>query len=477
MTGRTAEAVALDAASHPRSRTAPVRIVHLGLGAFHRAHLAWYTDRADPAREWGIAAFTGRRPDAALVLGAQDGLYTLVERGPDGDRFEVIESLVEARDGADVARLRELLARPEVAIVSLTITEPAYLVTADGRLDTGSPEVSDDIARVSSVLAGDASPAPSTMPGRLVAGLAARRDADVGGLSVVSCDNLSRNGQVTRAAVLGMAEEVDPDLRAWIEREIAFVDTSVDRITPRTTDDDVELVQQATQLHDRSPVVTEPFRSWVLAGEFPAGRPSWEDAGAVFVDDIEPFERRKLWLLNAAHSLLAYSGIARGHATVAEALADADCARWVEELWDEAAGLLRDPALDLDRYRADLRDRFANARIAHHLTQIAEDGTAKLRARAVPVLRGEREAGRSGAAAARLIAAWMDHVAGSADPAQLPDARRDDIADALAAPGEERTVRLLALLDTALADDAEVVALIEERSRELHAAAGTEGTR
>lgn len=476
MTGPTAAVVALGAESRPRSRTAPVRIVHLGLGAFHRAHLAWYTDQVDPAREWGIAAFTGRRPDAALVLGAQDGLYTLVERGPDGDRFEVIESLVEARDGADLARLRELLARPEVAIVSLTITEPAYLVTADGRLDT-SPDVSDDIARVRAVLAGDAAPTPTTMPGRLVAGLAARRDADAGGLAVVSCDNLSRNGQVTRVAVLGMAGHVDPGLREWIEREVAFVDTSVDRITPRTTDDDVELVQQATRMHDRSPVVTEPFRSWVLAGSFPAGRPRWEDAGAVFVEDIEPFERRKLWLLNGAHSLLAYAGLARGHATVAEALADADCARWVEELWDEAAGHLHDPALDLGKYRADLRDRFANARIAHHLTQIAEDGTAKLRARAVPVLRAEREAGRSGAAAARLIAAWMDHVGASADPARLPDARRDAIAETLAGPAEERTVRLLSLLDSALADDADVVALIEERSRELHATAGTEGTR
>ena len=203
-------------------------------------------------------------------------------------------------------------------------------------------------------------------------------------------------------------------------------------------------------------MVAEPFSNWVLSGDFPAGRPRWEDAGAVFVDEIEPYENRKLWLLNGAHSLLAYAGQLRGHTTVAQALADPLCLQAVEEFWDEAEANLSGPEgnaadLQIPAYRAALLERFGNARIAHHLAQIAMDGSTKLRMRAVPVLRAERAAGRSGAAAALMIAAWMDYSAASA---AFQDPLADEVAAANRLAGAERTRALLALVDPALAGDA-----------------------
>lgn len=440
------------------SAKAPVRIVHLGLGAFHRSHQAWYTHQADDAADWGIAAFTGRRPDAALALAEQDGLYTVVERADAGDSFTVVSSIVEAVDGADVKRLAELLAAPATAVVTLTITEAAYRLGSDGQLDRTASDVVADLA----LLAGNGF--PTTPLGRLVLALAARRAAGAGPLAVVCCDNLSNNGTVAHNAVVGMAGAWDEDLAGWIDANISFVSTSVDRITPRTTDADIAAVQAACGYRDNSPVVAEPFSNWVLSGDFPAGRPRWEDAGAVFVADIEPYENRKLWLLNGAHSLLAYAGQLRGHTTVAQALADPLCLQAVEGFWDEAEGNLSGGGttgadLQIPAYRDALMARFSNARIAHHLAQIAMDGSTKLRMRAVPVLQAERAAGRTGAAAALMIAAWMDYGAAAA---AFQDPLADEVAAANLLSGAERVRALLVLVDPVLAADAAVVDLIED---------------
>lgn len=433
---------------------APVRMVHLGLGAFHRSHQAWYTQQAPDSADWGIAAFTGRRPDAAVALAEQDGLYTLVERADDGDSFTVIGSIVEAVDGADLQRLTALVAAPETALVTLTITEAAYGLGADGKLDVSAPDVAADLARM-----GSGTGRPATPLGRLVLALAARRDAGGGPIAVVCCDNLSNNGTVARQGVAGFAQAWDPGFAAWIDGNVSFVSTSVDRITPRTTDQDLAAVREACGYRDESPVVAEPFSSWVLSGDFPAGRPKWEDAGALFVDDIEPYENRKLWLLNGAHSLLAYAGQLRGHTTVAEALADPACRRSVEAFWDEAeANLSADADLQIPAYRKALLARFGNARIAHHLAQIAMDGSTKLRMRAVPVLQAERAAGRSGAAAALMIAAWMDY---SAVASSFQDPLGGDVAAANRLHGSERIEALLTVIDPVLAADAGVVALVE----------------
>ncbi|WP_404496564.1 mannitol dehydrogenase family protein [Arthrobacter sp. GAS37] len=437
----------------------------MGLGAFHRSHQAWYTQHAGDAEEWGIASFTGRRPDAAEVLAAQDGLYTVVERSDAGDSFEVIGSIVEAVDGADVERFVELVSAPLTSLITLTITEAAYRLGADGKLDNQAPDVVADLALLAD---GSASGKPTTPLGRLVLGLAARRDADAGPLAVVCCDNLSNNGTVARSAVMGMAKAFDAGLAAWIDANVSFVSTSVDRITPRTTDADIDAVAAACGYRDESPVVAEPFRNWVLSGDFPAGRPHWEDAGAVFVDEIEPYENRKLWLLNGAHSLLAYAGQLRGHKTVAEALADDFCRRAVEDFWDEAATSLHGEGLRIPEYRAALLERFGNSRIAHHLAQIAMDGSAKLRMRALPVLRAERAAGRSGQAAARMIAAWSAYTATATG---LQDPQAADIAAANLLTGRARLEALLGLVDPDLVADAAIVDLVE-RLAETFAAAG-----
>jgi fructuronate reductase len=436
------------------SAKSPVRIVHLGLGAFHRSHQAWYTHQAGDAADWGIAAFTGRRPDAALALAEQDGLYTVVERADAADSFTVVSSIVEAVDGADVQRLAELLAAPATALVTLTITEAAYRLGSDGQLDRTASDVVADLALLAS-----GSGYPATPLGRLVLALAARRAAEAGPLAVVCCDNLANNGSVAHNAVVGMAGAWDEGLAGWIDANVSFVSTSVDRITPRTTDEDVAVVEAACGYRDNSPVVAEPFSNWVLSGDFPAGRPRWEDAGAVFVADIEPYENRKLWLLNGAHSLLAYAGQLRGHTTVAQALADPLCLQAVERFWDEAevnlaGGGTAGADLRIPAYRAALLARFSNARIAHHLAQIAMDGSTKLRMRAVPVLQAERAAGRTGAAAALMIAAWMDY---SAAAVALQDPLADEVAAANLISGAERIRALLALVDPVLAADAAVV--------------------
>ncbi len=439
--------------------TPPVRLVHLGLGAFFRAHQAWYTQHAeaDPADpRWGYAAFTGRSPAAAEPLAAQDGLYTLVERAGDGDRYEVIGAVAEARAADDVDRLRELLAAPTTAAVTITVTEAAYHLGAGLSFDPSVPAVAAELERLRT-----GSGAPATMAGRLVTGLDARRRADAGPLAVVPCDNLAANGAAARAAVQGLAAAVDPELGRWVGEHVSFVSTSVDRITPRAEDELAAAVARGTGRADRAPVVTEPFSSWVLSGDFPAGRPDWERAGAVFVDEIEPFENRKLWLLNGAHSLLAYAGKLRGHATVAEALADPACRDWVEAFWDEACTHLTAPGLDLPGYRTALLERFANPRIAHHLAQIGVDGSAKLQMRAVPVLTAERSAGRDGEAAARMIAAWTAFLDGRTE---VQDTAAEQILAVNAGP--DRVRALLGLLDRELAAQDDVVGLVTRLAAE-----------
>ena len=209
--------------------------------------------------------------------------------------------------------------------------------------------------RTSRPCARDPTATVHTAPARLAAGCAARRRADAGPLTLVPCDNLPGNGAVAARVVRDLAELVDPALADWIDRSVSCVTTVVDRITPRTTPDDRRAVAEATGVDDCCPVGTEPFHEWVLSGAFPAGRPQWDKAGATLADDIDPYEDRKLWLLNGAHSLLAYAGSARGHQTVAEAVADDTCREWMQQWWTEASRHIDLPADVLDNYRAALR--------------------------------------------------------------------------------------------------------------------------
>jgi fructuronate reductase len=432
----------------------PVRVIHLGLGNFFRAHQAWYTDRSPDGADWGIAAFTGRRAALADALIPQDGLYTLITRGAEGERFDVISSLSCAHPATDHDAWLAYAVSPETRIVTITVTEAGYLRGAGGGLDLAQPSVRADVE----TLKGDRAALVSTAPARLVAGLWARHRADAGPITLLPCDNLPENGAVVARVVRDLAELLDPALAAWIEESVSTVTTVVDRITPRSTSEDVELVADQTGLADRAPVVTEPFSEWVLSGAFPGGRPRWEDAGATFSDDATPYEQRKLWLLNGGHSLLAYAGSALGHQSVSEAVADDRCRAWLEEWWSEAAAHLSLPASEVTAYRSALLERFANPHIRHRLDQIAADGSQKLPVRILPVLRLERSAGRLPEGAVRVVAAWVAHLRGAGAPVQDPKA--EDLTAAAAYPLADATRRILDMLDPAVGGDAEVVAAV-----------------
>lgn len=349
----------------------PVRIAHLGLGAFHRSHQAWYTQHATDADAWGIAAFTGRSPVAADALAAQDGVYSLVTRGPEVDRVESIESIVGAYDGADASRWLATVADPAVALLTVTVSEAGY------------------------------APGGSAVQ-RIAAALAARRAADAGPIAVVSCDNLIGNGAVLRRAVLA----VDPQLEPWAQESVSFPDTMVDRITPAATDADRTALRETYGIDDPCLVVAEPFSEWVIAGALPAGHPEWH--GVRRVEAIAPYEERKLWLLNAGHSALAAAGPLRGFATVDEAFADPDLRALVEGLWDEQRAVVDLPASELDDAIAALRERFANPRIRHSLAQIGENSGFKVPARILAPMRRRVARGLTvGAAQLAVVDLWL----------------------------------------------------------------------
>ena len=440
---------------------APVRIVHVGLGAFHRAHQAWYTARSSDAEQWGIAAFTGRNASAAVELAPQDGLYTLIERSADEDRASVLGNIVEVWDGARLDRFAELVAAPATALITLTITESGYRLRPDGSPDASDPVVAEDLRLLSSRSRSE-TPVVSTLA-RVVVGLDARRVSDSGPIAIVPCDNLPGNGELVRTGIRSFAGQLSSALVDWIDENVSFVSTSVDRITPRTVAADREIAEGITGWRDNSPVVTEPFSDWVLSGDFPAGRPRWETAGARFVDDIEPFEKRKLWLLNGAHSMLALTGMLRGHRTVADAITDDDCRAWVTDLWHEAVAHLSADDLELADYCAALLNRFENGRIEHSLEQIAVEGASKLRFRIVPVATAERAAGRDAKACARVIASWIALLRLGWE---LADGSAEAVERAMARPESEQVRALIELLDEALAQDsaflATVGSLVEE---------------
>ncbi len=440
--------------------TPPERIIHLGLGAFHRAHQAWYTAHASDADQWGIVAFTGRSRDLVDRLAPQDGLFTLVERGPGGDRFEIVPSIVRVEAGDDVGAFVEAMASRDAAILMLTITESGYHLDASGRLDHRDPEVTADtsllrdaIGHSGSLVAIEGDARPRTALGRILLALHARRLAGAGSMALVSCDNLPDNGGLLRRALLDHAASVSPDLCAWIGESVSFVSTSVDRITPAIdTAAESAAVAEATGWVDAASVVTEPFSDWVLSGDFPAGRPDWGSAGARFVDDLAPWENRKLWMLNGAHTVLAALGQARGHTVVSAAIDDRVCRQVVRTLWDDVARQL--PMLDLAEYRAALIQRFRNRRIEHRLAQIALDSTVKMRLRIVPVALGELSVGRSAEGCAAAIAAWLIGVGTRSAPSPIAEAPGDSILDPLT------QAALLVALDPRLADDAAFAARV-----------------
>jgi fructuronate reductase len=365
-----------------------------------------------------VTAFTGRARKVALELKDQHGRYGLVVRHPEADEVELIDIIDEVHPGSDVEALCASLCDPKTAVVTLTITEKGYFAGNDLQVSA---------------------------PARLALALKARREAGITEpIALVSCDNLPGNGAVLRTAVLDAADE---ETRAWFDDHVDVISTMVDRITPAAGPTEEEIVRDQTGFDDHAPVVTEPFHEWVLEDRFRGRRPRWEDFGAVLTDDIELHERRKLRLLNGAHSLMAYAGQLAGHERVDQAIGDPAVRTLVEELWADARATLPLPAEELDSYTAALVERFENPRMADALSRIAADGSVKLRVRALPVI-AERGGAERAAGAVRLVAAWTAFVTGqAAAEIEIDDPRFEAIvAAAQIADDEARVRRLLGLL-------------------------------
>jgi fructuronate reductase len=440
--------------------------VHLGLGAFVRAHVAWYTEQATDAAEWGIAAFTGHSATLAGQLNAQDCLYTLVVRGPGADSCSVVSSLSRVFPGTDGSAWLQYLAAPATSIVTLTVTEAGYCRDATGALDLTDPAVRADLHSWRQGGPGGGAGVLRTVPARLAAGFAARRAADGGPVTLLSCDNLPGNSSVAARVTLDFAAAADPGVAEWMAGSVHVADTLVDRITPATTNSDVALVQRLTGRADSSPVVTEPYTEWVLTDSFGTGRPDWPSAGALITSDVRPYEERKLWLLNGAHSLLAYAAPSRGHRTVAEAVADPVVLAWVREWWDEASPWMSLPRSQTAAYCDALLERWGNTRIRHQLAQIAVGGLQKLPARILPVLRAELAAGRVPPGAVRILGAWVAWLRVSGSSSADPGAR--ELAATIRQIGaRDGTRQALAALDPALADYPELLAAVSAASAEF----------
>lgn len=376
-------------------------ILHLGVGNFHRAHQAAATEAvlADGAAGWGIAGVSLRRPEQRDRLEPQGGLYSLTVREPAGPRRRVIGALREIAVLPEAPwRIVRRFADPRIRIVTLTVTEKGYAADPrTGDLLTDDPALAADLA--------SAGP-PVTTLGLIAAGLAARAQAGAGLVTLLSCDNLPRNGHVLRRALSDFAARTRPDLLTWLGDNVTCPGTMVDRITPATTDALRAETQAALGLEDRAPVETEPFSQWVIENDFAAGAPDWSLGGADFVTDAEPFERMKLRLLNGAHTTLAAAGLLAGVGTVDEAMEDPALTRLLDALWQDAAATL--PAeIDVPSYTADLAARFRNRALRYRLAQIAGDGAQKLPPRILAPLRELRSAGRSHPGLTFAVAAWL----------------------------------------------------------------------
>lgn len=385
-----------------------IGVVHFGPGAFHRAHQAVVLDEVLSRQpDWAVSAVALRSPATRDALASQDGLYTLqvLDHAPRTRVVGALRELLVAPESPMAVLAR--LADPAVRIVTLTVTEKGYHLADDGTLDLDHPDIRADL-RDGGI--------PVTATGWLVAGLAARRRAGLRPFTAISCDNLTDNGGKLAAAVTAFARVRDPGLADWIAAEGAFPATMVDSITPATDDALRRRVAATLGLEDRWPVQREGFSQWVIEDRFADGRPDLAAAGVVLTRDVSAFDRAKLRLLNGPHSSLAYLGGLAGLDTVADAMADPVLSRFVETLMREdiRPTVAPPPGLDLDRYIADILDRFRNPAIRHRLAQIAWDGTRKLPFRLIGTLADALAARRPVARLCLPIAAWMVSVRQSA---------------------------------------------------------------
>jgi mannitol 2-dehydrogenase len=406
-------------------------VVHLGVGSFHRAHQAMYLDRllaAGSSPEWGICGVGVLPADARMrdVLTEQDGLYTLVLKTADGTwEPRVIGSIVDYRFAPDDPEaVIERLADPATRIVSLTVTEGGYNFNqATGEFDAANPDVVHDLMP---------GVAPRTSFGLVTEALARRRGRGIPPFTLMSCDNVQGNGHVARRTFVAFARLRDPELAGWMEQEVHFPNSMVDRITPATTDEDRAEVTRRFGVEDGWPVVCEPFTQWVLEDTFSLGRPALEEVGVQLVDDVEPYELMKLRLLNASHQALAYFGHLCGYRLVHDVAQDALFARFLLAYMDrEATDTLRPvPGIDLSAYKHQLIERFANPGVRDTVARLAAFTSDRIPKFLVPVIHENLAAGRDVTLSAAVVASWARYAEGvdeQGEPIEVVDLLKDTL--------------------------------------------------
>lgn len=431
--------------SRPSGNHRKAGIVHLGLGAFFRAHGALYIKEAmeKSGGEWGIIGVSLMRPTQRDLLHPQNYAYTALELTPEGNVprvIDVLEDVLAARENP--LTVLEQMADPAVRIVTLTVTEKGYCVEpSTGTLDRSHADIEHDILN----------DLPHSTPGFLVRALQMRRAANVPPFTVLCCDNLPDNGKVVRGIILSLAALIDPGLRDWIAKYGKFPSTMVDRIVPATKQEDIEALAKQTGVLDLSPVLHEPFRQWVIEDSFVNNeRPDFEAVGVQMVSNIGPFEDMKLRCLNGTHSSLAYLGYLAGYETIFDTVSDAAFGHFCRRLWrDEIIpGLIAPEGVSLSEYADALFDRYSNPAIRHLTAQIAMDGSQKLPQRILSTIVENIESGRDSRGLILAVAAWMRYVGGIDEQGQSID-----VQDPLAG-------RLSALSDGAVGVSAKVDAIL-----------------
>lgn len=415
------------------------RICHLGPGRFHRAHQAQFLHRLlqdGDAQGWGLCAISLRAADRAAVneLAAQDGLYSLWQVDGIERQVQVVGSIMEVLDAsADALGALERLADAATRIISLTVTEAGYCLRPDGRLDDTHADIVHDLARAD---------APRSAPGLIVRALALRRARGNGACTLLSCDNLLANGHQLRRAVLGFADSIDPALARWIDAQVSFPCSMVDRITPLPDAAALQAAQAAWPVRDAAPLLCEPWLQWVIEDHFVAGRPPFERAGAVFTYEVEAYERIKVGLLNGGHSALSHAALMLGYSQVHDALADARLRRWLSAyMGDVMPTLPRVAGLPLDDYRDALLQRFANPAIGDRLLRLAQDSSTKFQQTLRAPLAHCLEQGLPCARLSAALALWIVYLDGLSRDARAR-AHYDDVSkDALIAQAVDAVAR------------------------------------
>jgi mannitol 2-dehydrogenase len=403
----------------PRYDAAALRpgIVHVGVGNFHRAHQSVYLDdlfAQGRGQDFGILGAGVRDADRAMrdALAAQDWLTTVVEQDGDTAQARVTASMVGFVDPADPRALVDAMADPATRIVSLTVTEGGYCVdAATGRFDPAHPDIVADIAFPRDLRS------PRTAFAPIVAALARRRGEGRDAFTVMSCDNLPGNGDAARAAVVGLATRIDETLAQWIDARASFPNAMVDRITPATTDAQRAGLRERFGIDDARPVFCETFRQWVLEDRFCAGRPPLEDAGVTFVDDVHPFERMKIRILNGGHAAIAYVSALMDIVHVHEAMAEPLVARFLGKLLEEEVipVVPQVPGVDLLAYKASVTHRFGNPAVGDTIRRLCLDGSNRQPKFVVPTIRDRLARDQSVTGLALASAAWCRYCAGTTD--------------------------------------------------------------